>query len=269
MALALLQDMSRCVACKACQVACKEWNELPAAATSNTGSYENPRALSPVTWTYVQFLEEERDGRPEWRFFKTQCMHCTNAPCAEVCPTGAIARHASGFVAVERDRCNGCGYCAKFCPYGVPQVDVQSRVTGRAKIAKCTLCEDRVTNGLTPACAKACPAGAITFGERDALLTRGRERVAQLRTAGFAGATLYGERELGGLGVLSVLPAAPARYPALPADPDRAWRLAAGWQRYLQPLGAAGLLLGAVGLAINYLSVRRRAPVADDAGDHV
>ncbi|MBI1734020.1 MAG: 4Fe-4S dicluster domain-containing protein [Candidatus Rokubacteria bacterium] len=268
MAIALLQDMSRCVGCKACQVACKAWNELPAVPTSNAGGYENPRALSAATWTYVQFAEDERNGQPDWRFFKTQCMHCANAACVEVCPTGALYRHASGFVALERDRCNGCGYCATFCPYGVPQMETESRLTGRAKVAKCTFCEDRVTNGLSPACAKACPAGVIAFGDREALLERGRVRVAELRREGRSDATLYGEHELGGLGVLYVLPESPARYRALPADPDGTWRVATGWQRYLQPLGAAGLLLGAAGLIVNYLSVRRARSRPTDGGSH-
>ncbi len=257
MPIAMLQDMSRCVACKACQVACKEWNELPAEPTTNHGDYENPRDLSPTTWTRVQFLELDGAGEMRWRFFKQQCMHCTNAACAEVCPTGALARNPAGFVSLERDRCNGCGYCARFCPFGVPRVDVQDRLTGRAKVAKCTLCEDRVTTGNMPACAKACPSGAIHFGDRETLVARGRARVAELHARGNRDAVLYGEQELGGLGVMYVLPEPVSRYPLLPADPERSWRWASTWQRVLQPIGAATLAVGAVGLVANFLVALR------------
>lgn len=259
MAIAMLQDMSRCIACRGCQVACKEWNELPAVPTRNRGSYENPPALSPATWTRVQFIEDDAGGAPRWFFFKQQCMHCTNAPCVEVCPTGALRRNVLGFVSLERERCNGCGYCAKFCPYGVPQLEVESALTGRAKIAKCTLCQDRVSNGQAPACAKACPAGAIEFGEREALLGRGRARVAALKAQGRTGASLYGEREMGGLGVMYVLPEPAASYPALPANPDGAWRAASAWQRALQPIGLGALALGLVGLLVNFAVAPRGA----------
>lgn len=266
MAIAMLQDMSRCVACKACQVACKEWNELPAERTRNHGDYENPRDLSPTTWTRVQFLELEDGDALRWRFFKHQCMHCTDAACVEVCPTAALKRHPAGFVSLERERCNGCGYCAKFCPFGVPRLDVENAVTGRAKAAKCTMCEDRVTTGNAPACAKACPAGAIEFGDRETLVTRGRGRVAELKGQGYREAALYGERELGGLGVMYVLPEARSRYSLLPADPDRSWRWASTWQRMLQPIGAAALGLGAVGLVANFV-VALRARGDDKEGE--
>jgi formate dehydrogenase iron-sulfur subunit len=264
MAVALLQDMSKCIACKGCQVACKEWNELPAEPTRNGGSYENPRDLSPTTWTRVQFLEEEENGEPRWRFFKQQCMHCASAPCAEVCPTAALKRHPLGFVSLERDLCNGCGYCAGFCPYGVPRLTIESALSGRAKIAKCTFCEDRVTNGQAPACAKTCPSGAIQFGDRQALLGQGRARAAELRAQGHPRATLYGETEMGGLGVLYVLPESPSRYPSLPVDPDAAWRTASLWQRWLQPIGVAGLVLGVLGLVANFATVARRQPGAEE-----
>ncbi len=264
--VALLQDMSRCIACRGCQVACKEWNELPAEPTRNRGTYENPRDLSTSTWTRIQFLEDEEGGRPRWRFLKQQCMHCADAACVEVCPTGALKRNAAGFVSLERDQCNGCGYCAKFCPYGVPRLEQQSALTGRAKIAKCTFCEDRVTNGGQPACAKACPAGAISFGDREAMLARGRERVAALRKQGLSQATLYGEKELGGLGIMYVLPEAPARYPGLPADPEAAFRTASSWQRSWQPLGATALLLGIAGLIVNFATVSWRTRGGDTEG---
>lgn len=260
MAVALLQDMTRCIGCKACQVACKEWNELPAVETHNAGDYENPRDLGPTTWTRMHFIESEENGEPSWLFFKQQCMHCAEAPCVRVCPTQALKNDARGFVSFERDRCNGCGYCADFCPYGVARVDVDSVVTGRGKAAKCTMCEDRISNGEQPACAKACPAGAVRFGEREELIAAGKKRVEELHAEGRTGANLYGEHELGGLGVLYVLPEPPSRYDrALPAHPGGATLVASLWQRVLQPVGTVGLMLGVVGLAANYVAVSRRA----------
>ena len=198
MAVAMLQDMSRCIGCKACQVACKEWNELPAVETRNEGDYENPRDLGPTTWTRVQFQELDNGGEPRWLFFKQQCMHCTDAACVRVCPTGALKHDSAGFVSFERDLCNGCGYCADFCPYGAIRMGVDSVWTGGAKAAKCTLCEDRIANGQEPACAKACPADAIQFGDREELIAAGEERVAALQGQGRKDANLYGVKEAGG-----------------------------------------------------------------------
>lgn len=257
MAVAMLQDMTQCIACKACQVACKEWNELPATSTRNEGDYENPRDLGPTTWTRVQFLETpDETGDARWLFFKQQCMHCADAPCVKVCPTGALKNDPRGFVSFERDLCNGCGYCADFCPFGVARVDVGSVWTGGAKAAKCTMCEDRVSNGEQPACAKACPTAAITFGDRDELITAGKERVAALQAQGSTSANLYGEKER--LGVLYVLPEPPSRYDrALPHGPAGSRLVASFWQKVLQPAGAIGLALGAVGLVANYVTVSR------------
>lgn len=267
MPVASLQDMTRCIACKACQVACKEWNELPAVATHNGGGYENPGDLGPTTWTRVQFVEVEEGGEPRWLFFKQQCMHCRDAACVRVCPTGALKNHPRGFVSFERDLCNGCGYCEKFCPFGAVRIAVASIWTGAAKASKCTLCQDRIMNGAAPACAKACPTGAIRFGDRDELVAAGRERVAELRAHGRAGANLYGETELGGLGVLYVLPEPPSRYPrALPQNPEGAWLAASFWQKLLHPAGVAGLALAIAALAANYVAVARRDRRRAEAG---
>lgn len=220
----------------------------------------------------MQFLEAEERGEPRWLFFKQQCMHCRDAPCVRVCPTGALKNDPLGFVSFQRERCNGCGYCVKFCPFGVVRIDRESVWTGAAKAAKCTLCQDRIANGEDPACAKACPAGAIRFGDRDQLIAAGRERVADLQAQSRMGANLYGETVLGGLSVLYVLPEPPSRYHrALPRNPEAAWLVAWVWQKLVQPVGLAGVALGAAALAVNYLAVtrhdRRRSPAGADQGE--
>jgi len=258
--IAMLIDLSKCMACRACQVACKEWNELPAEHTRNRGTYENPPDLSAKTWTRIRFAESSNNGQVRWLFFKEQCLHCSNAPCVVVCPTAALKQNPLGFVSFEEDLCNGCAYCAKFCPYGVPRMKVFNTLTGEAKASKCTLCQDRVTNGYEPACAKACPAEAISFGEREAILAKARDRVARLQAGGsrrLPNANLYGERELGGLGVVYVLPEKPETY-GLPANPESTLSLASAWQRFLQPLGELAIGVGLAGVALNWIVTRRQ-----------
>ncbi len=212
--MAMLNDVSKCMACRACQVACKEWNELPAETTRNWGTYENPPRLSAHTWTRVQFRETTGSG-VEWAFMKKQCMHCTDAPCVANCPTGAMHWVQDNFVVVDQAWCIGCRYCVQSCPYQVPALDP---ATGTVK--KCTFCVDRVTGGLEPACAKACPTGAISFGTREEMLARANQRVVYLREQGVTEAQVYGMHQLAGLNVVYVLTHPPAFY-GLPEDPTR------------------------------------------------
>lgn len=216
MAKAALVDVSKCIGCKGCQVACKEWNELAAVETTNVGSYQNPLDLARQTWTIVRFKESQRDGRVIWNFLKYQCMHCTQASCVAVCPTGA-AQKVGEIAIFDQNICMGCGYCVVACPFDVPRIAAEKNTTAQ----KCTFCIDRVEAGLTPACAKACPAGAIRFGDRDELIALGRQRVAELQrgaSLAFPDANLYGEKELGGLGWLYVLPERPSFF-GLPEKP--------------------------------------------------
>lgn len=258
--IAMLIDLTKCMGCRACQVACKEWNDLPAETTKNRGTYENPPDLTPNTWTRIRFMESAENGEVKWEFFKEQCLHCTDAPCVAVCPTAALKNNSLGFVSYEEALCNGCGYCAEFCPFGVPRMNIVSTLTGRARASKCTLCQDRVTNGYVPACAKSCPADAISFGERQAMLAKGQERVARLQAGAsrqLPNANLYGADILGGLGVMYILPDKSEKYD-LPANPQSTATLASAWQDVLQPLGELAIGVGIVGAALNWIVTRRQ-----------
>lgn len=191
-------DTTLCIGCKACEVACKEWNALPSDQASLSGmSYDNTKGLSATTWRHVAFIEKITDGgerasemppyQSNWLMMSDVCKHCSNAPCLEACPTGAIFRTEFDTVVVQQDICNGCGYCVPACPFGVVAVD-----TYDGKAHKCTLCYDRLKGGLEPACAKACPTDSIQFGELSDLHERARARVDDLHRRGVANAYLYG-----------------------------------------------------------------------------
>jgi formate dehydrogenase iron-sulfur subunit len=189
-------DTTLCIGCKACEVACKQWNQLPADGYKLTGhSYDNTKALSATTWRHVAFVEHARlaDGSGKtvnWLMMSDVCKHCTHAGCMQACPTGAIIRNEFGDVYVQPDVCNGCGYCVPSCPFGVVELNHDD---GRA--FKCTLCYDRQKDGIEPACAKACPTDSITFGDVDELKRKARKRVGELHARGQKEARLYGVDE--------------------------------------------------------------------------
>ncbi|HOB28318.1 MAG: 4Fe-4S dicluster domain-containing protein [Dethiobacteria bacterium] len=205
----MLIDTSKCTGCRACQAACKQWNQLPAEQTAFNGTYENPANFSPVTWTKIVFNYKDKDanGRVHWLFSKQGCMHCTEAACIKVCPANAIYRTDFGTVRIDPDRCIGCNYCAANCTYQVIGFDRAANVA-----RKCTFCYDRITNGEIPACAKTCPTGAITYGERSELIPLAQQRVQQLQQAGNSEANLYGLEELNGLAMMYVLESNPESY---------------------------------------------------------
>ncbi len=252
-------DTSICIGCKACEVACKEWNHVPAGSLRYTGmSYDNTMGLGADTWRHVAFIEQRKPpaGRlPEragtdgsdgirWLMASDVCKHCTHAACLDVCPTGALFRTEFGTVVVQQDICNGCGYCIPACPYGV--ID-QRRGDGRAW--KCTLCYDRIGVGAEPACAKACPTDSIQFGVVNELRQRADRRLAQLHDAGVLDARLYGRDPgdgVGGNGAFFLLLDEPEVY-GLPPDPIVTTRdLPAMWRRVAT---AAALLAGTVALS--------------------
>jgi formate dehydrogenase iron-sulfur subunit len=219
-------DTSVCIGCKACEVACKEWNHVPEDGLLLTGmSYDNSGGLGADTWRHVAFIEQgaplggadgaDGDGM-RWLMSSDVCKHCTHAACLDVCPTGALFRTEFGTVVVQEDICNGCGYCIPACPYGVIE---QRKDDGRA--FKCTMCYDRLGAGLEPACAKACPTDSIQFGELTELRDRAAGRLADLHEAGMTSARLYGEDPgdgVGGDGAFFLLLDEPEVY-GLPPDP--------------------------------------------------
>lgn len=239
---AMLIDESRCTACRGCQVACKQWNDLEGweySKTANRGSYENPPQLSPQTWTRIKFNEYDGADGFRWLFLKEGCMHCGDPACVRSCPTGALKQQPDGRVTVQPDLCNGCGYCTQFCPFHVPRLEVSSLLTGRAKVSKCNFCQDRTDNNMIPACVKTCPAQALFWGDRDKMIGAGKKRLEALQASGFRSANLYGENLVGGLGRLYVLIEKPEAY-GLPTDPKYPY-LATLWQDIVHPLGKVAM----------------------------
>jgi formate dehydrogenase iron-sulfur subunit len=237
---AFLTDPSLCIGCKACEVACKEWNELPDDGFIWSGqSYDNTRALDASTWRHVLFLEQKQPmgsqlastGEPfRWQFLSDVCKHCANAGCLEACPTGSIVRTEVGSVFVQPDICNGCGYCVVSCPFGV--IDKRPE-DGRA--FKCTFCYDRQKAGLVPACAKACPTESIQFGDLEELRQRGKKRVQDLQERGYHDARIYDPQDtsVGGLHAFFVILGEPETYNLPPAPEVPTSYLKSAWMSAL------------------------------------
>ena len=245
-------DTTVCIGCKACEVACKEWNQLPARGDGGANlemsgqSYDNTLRLSGETWRHVKFIEqfpEPYEGR--WLMMSDVCKHCVQAPCLEVCPTGAIIRTEFDTVVIQSDTCNGCRDCISACPFGV--IDL-NHVSGTAQ--KCTLCYDRISVGLEPACSKACPTDSIQFGPISELRKRAADRVVQLREQGEKGAYLYGadpQGPLGGLNAFFLLVDEPEVY-GLPREPKMPSRNLVR-SSLLSTIGAVAMtFIGALGL---------------------
>jgi formate dehydrogenase iron-sulfur subunit len=255
MATAMLIDVSRCTACRSCQVACKAWNDLPGEVTVCLGCYDNPPDLSPDTWNRIAFYEVEREGgQVAWLFRPVRCLHCTEASCVSVCPTGAAA-HQGEFVVIDPEWCIGCGYCEQACPFNTPRL---GHGTEKGSARKCRFCVDRVTNGKQPACASACPTGAIEFGDRNALIAKAKDRVAVLKGMGLADAHLYGENLLGGLHQMYVLTDKPGIF-GLPEAPRMATRNVLG--SWLSGIVTAGIVAA---VPFWLLFRRKEALAADD-----
>ncbi len=193
MAKGVLYDVTRCIGCRGCQVACKQWNELPGRATKNTGTKENPPNLNAYAYTRVRFAEADGTGGVQYSFAKQQCMHCLHPACVQACIVGALEKHADGPVTYDDRKCIGCRYCQAACPFGIPSFEWDDAIPW---IKKCTFCADRQGAGLKPACVTTCPTGALTYGERESLLTQARTRLAA--SPSLYVDHVYGEKEVGG-----------------------------------------------------------------------
>ena len=260
---AFLTDSTLCIGCKACEVACKEWNGVPDDGFRLSGhSYDNTVGLGHSSWRHVKFIERMTDAPADdtglrsnafrWDFSSDVCKHCERAGCLEACPTGAIVRTEFGGVFIQPDICNGCGYCIVTCPFGV--VD---RRSGDGRAFKCTFCYDRQKAGLQPACATACPTQSIQFGDLDEMRAKAARRVAELESRGIHDAVVYDPRDssVGGTHAIFVVRGRPEDY-NLPSAPEvPAEHLAAGWGAAAV---AAGMMLA--GTLAAFLTSSRRMP---------
>lgn len=250
--VAKLIDLSRCIGCKACQVACMEWNDLRDTVGKNLGVYDNPADLSAQSWTVMRYSEVElTPGRLQWLIRKDGCMHCADPGCLKACPApGAIIQYQNGIVDFHPENCVGCGYCVIGCPFNIPRL---SATDGKAY--KCSLCSDRVAVGLEPACAKTCPTGAIVFGSKEDMLHHAAGRVVELKERGFAQAGIYDPPGVGGTHVLYVLHHAdrPELYQGLPKDPGIS-PLVHLWKEIAKTVMGIGLGVTLLGGIFHYLS---------------
>jgi formate dehydrogenase beta subunit len=249
-----LIDTSTCIGCKACEVACQEWNDLPPETTVQMGTYQTLPDLTANYWNLIKFNEHEDEGGLHWLMRKDQCMHCTEPGCLMACPApGAIVQYTNGIVDFQQDQCIGCGYCMTGCPFNVPKFNAKTR-----RVYKCTMCVDRVSVGLQPACVKACPTSCLQFGTKEQMIEVANRRVEQLKANGFQQAVVYDPPGVGGTSVVTVLPFGdkPELY-GLPRDPviPASVRL---WKGPLKWLGNLAIAGGVLGVFVHYVRFGRK-----------
>lgn len=256
-------DIDLCIGCKACEIACKEWNDLPVDETSNFGSYQSHEDLTATTWDLMRFNEVDLpNGDLAWLIRKDSCLHCDEPGCLLACPApGAIVQYENGVVDFDQSQCIGCQYCISGCPFDIPRFDADTK-----KVYKCTLCVDRVSNSLEPACVKSCPTGSIKYGLREDMITYGEEKVAKLKERGFENATLYNPSGVGGVHMMYVVPRGEmlGEY-GLPESPDvRATTSFLGLLGNLRKIGAVATWAGLLGTALFWLRAGRKLPPPED-----
>jgi formate dehydrogenase beta subunit len=244
MLVAKLIDTTLCIGCKACEVACQEWNDQEYTLGTFNNSYQTMPGLAHNFWNLIKFNEIEQNGATSWLMSKYQCMHCADAGCIAACPApGAIVQMKNGTVDFVHDNCIGCGYCITGCPFDVPRLSPTTK-----KVYKCSLCSDRTAVGLEPACIKTCPTNCLTFGSRDELVRIADSRAATLRADGHANAGVYNPAGVGGTNVIYVLKDStiPEAH-GLPKDPTIPWtvQLWKGPVKWLGTLAFMGTILGA------------------------
>lgn len=255
--VAKLIDVTKCIGCKACQVACMEWNDLRDEIGTNIGVYQNPHDLTDQSWTLMRFNEYENPDKGndlEWLIRKDGCMHCADPGCLKACPApGAIVQYSNGIVDFQEENCIGCGYCIAGCPFDIPRISKRDH-----KAYKCTLCSDRVAVGLEPACIKACPTSALVWGTKEDMQQLAAERVEDLNSRGFPNAGLYDPPGVGGTHVMYVLHHAdqPQLYNGLPQDPHISPAVSL-WKGATKPLALAVIALTAIAGFFHYIRVGR------------
>jgi len=249
--VAKLIDTTTCIGCKACEVACLEWNDLPFRETSFQNTYQTMPQTAWNYWNLIKFTEQVKpDGTLSWLMRKDQCMHCADPGCLAACPAeNAIVQYQNGIVDFQQDYCIGCQYCVTGCPFNIPKFNAETK-----KMFKCTLCNDRVSQGLEPACIKSCPTGCLHFGTKQDMLAIANARAQQLREhGGHANAGVYDPEGVGGTSVIYVLHDAtnPEAYGGLPSNPrvPLAVRI---WKGPLKWLGNLAMVGGLVGVVLHY-----------------
>jgi len=258
-----LIDTSTCIGCKACEVACQEWNDLPAETTVQLGTYQTMPDLTPNFWNLIRFQEYETSTGLHWLMRKDQCMHCGDPGCLKACPApGAIVQYRNGIVDFQQENCIGCGYCISGCPFNIPKFNTRTK-----KVYKCTLCVDRVSVGLEPACIKACPTSCLQFGTKSQMLELANRRVTQLKAAGFSEAAVYDPPGVGGTGVVTVLAFGgnPEQY-GLPAADVTIPLAVELWKAPLKWLGNLAIIGGIIGTFLHYLRFGPKQVKEDSRG---
>ncbi len=255
----MLVDISKCTACRACQVACKQWNRLPAESTLQSGSHQNPPDLSWSTWNLIRFTEvPTKDGGLKWLFRRDACLHCTDAGCQRACPVpGCITKTEEGAVVINQNLCIGCKMCVNSCPFEVPRINAETN-----KAYKCTFCFDRTSRGLMPACAKTCAPGALTFGDKKVMLDKAYARAKALG----GDASVYGDKFVEGTHVVYVLPEKVRMYERMAVNPSIPLSLVL-WKDVLKPLSVLGIGAALVGTFFHYIIKGPKRP-EEGGNDH-
>jgi formate dehydrogenase iron-sulfur subunit len=256
--VAKLIDTTTCIGCKACEVACVEWNDMPFQPTTFDNTYQTMPETSWNYWNLIKFNEVQRDdGTLAWLMRKDQCMHCADPGCLRACPAdGAIVQYANGIVDFQQENCIGCQFCVSGCPFNIPKFNQATK-----KVYKCTLCSDRVGQGLEPACIKSCPTGCLHFGTKEDMKALAESRSAQLRANGFKDAGVYDPESVGGTHVMYVLHDAtnPELYGGLPKNPTIPLSYTI-WKSVFKPVGLFISMLGFFGVVLHYVTQGPKRP---------
>ena len=258
--VAVYFDASKCTACKGCQVACKQWNQLPSALDDKDyefdPSFTYPRNNTGDTWLHMNLEEtEDSKGNLGWAFGRVSCQHCTDAACVDACPTGACHKTAEGAVVIDQDKCIGCKYCVAACPFSVPKFRERDD-----KTQKCTMCLDRIENDRRPACVTTCPTGALQFGDRYDMIALAKTRLNEIKP-NRPDAMIYGLTEMGGLHVIQVLPYGPKAH-HLPENPEVSVLTLAS--KFMKPIAGIGALAVAALSGIAFIGARGYKRDVDD-----